>query len=132
MRRWFVLAGLQIIGIASSLAAGPIDGPRTFGLTVPAGRQGQGGDILPGRQRVQLDCRGGARACVVAVGDHKPAVEMGIAVFDEAGKKITEDAGSGEAPDFVAVIWYPPRDGKYTVEVRSKGLEHNEVTVSVK
>jgi hypothetical protein len=65
--------------------------------------------------------QGGRRACVIAVGDHDPPVDVGIAVYDEADRLITEEQGL----DYVAAIWYPPRDAQYKVVVKNSGLEYN-------
>ena len=48
-------------------------------------------------------------------------MDMGIAVYDEADRLITEEQGL----DYVAAIWYPPRDAQYKVVVRNSGLEYN-------
>jgi hypothetical protein len=65
--------------------------------------------------------QGGRRACVIAVGDHNPPVDVGIAVFDEAGQLVTEHQGL----DYVAAIWYPPRTASYKIVVKNTGLEYN-------
>jgi hypothetical protein len=64
---------------------------------------------------------GGRRACVIAVGDHNPPVEIAIAVNDEAGRLVAEDRGV----DYVAAIWYPAREAKYKVVVSNSGVEYN-------
>lgn len=133
MRTPALLTCLGCLALAPLVLAGPLDGPRTFSIRVEAGHQTAGGELVPGRVRFPVEFRGGERACVVAVGDHKPPVEMGITVYDEAARqKLAEDTGAGDAPDFVAAIWYPARDGKYVIEIRSKGKEYNEVTVTVR
>ena len=66
---------------------------------------------------------GGRRACVIAVGDHKPPVDISIAVYDDAKQLVTEVSNV----DFVAAIWYPPREGTYKVVVTNSGLEYNEM-----
>lgn len=117
--------------LTASAAAGPVDGPNTSRVRVEAGRE-QGSDLLPGRYVFQVEYRGGERACVIAIGDHKPPVPMAILVYDEKKAKVAEDYGSEETPDYVAAVWYPPRAGKYIIEVRSLGKEYNLVWLSVR
>jgi len=125
---------LACLGLLAGTAAwaGPIDGPVTMRRLVEAGHKTSTGAMAPGVLRLSAEFRGGERACVVAVGDHEPVVDMGLVVYDEAGRKVAEDAGNEAAPDYVAVIWYPPRDGKYVIEIRSAGEIENRVFISLR
>src|SRR5438270_1212355 len=71
---------------------------------------------------IEESFRGGRRACVIAVGDHNPIVDVTIAVYDDSNRLVAEDQGGG---DVVAAIWYPPRDAMYNVVVTNSGLEYN-------
>ncbi len=73
--------------------------------------------------------RGGERACVIVKGDHKPVVNLEIAVYDQKGNLVAKDNGGG---DYVAAIWYPPRDGLYKIEIFNPGEAWNACYISVK
>lgn len=132
MRHSLLPAAFVAAALTLSAAAGPVEGPKTSQIKIEAGRKGAGGELIPGRALFQVEYRGGERACVMAVGDHKPPVPMAIIVYDDKKNKVAEDYGSEEAPDYVAAFWYPPRDGRYTIEVRSAGVEYNAVFLSVR
>jgi hypothetical protein len=78
--------------------------------------------------------RGGERAAVLAIGDHEePDVRVQIAVFDAKGVLIAEDKGDSElAGDYVGLVWYPPRDGDYRIEVRHSGADVNKIYIAIK
>jgi hypothetical protein len=130
--RWLVCMVLLGCAAAYPLLAGPIDGPHTKQVRIEAGPLGPGDKPTPGKRAFQFEFRGGERACVIAVGDHKPVVPMAIVVVDEKMTTVAEDYGSEQVPDFVAAIWYPPRTAKYTVIVQSVGKEYNEVYLTVR
>ena len=82
---------------------------------------------------------GGERACVIAIGDHRPVVPLKITVYDDQENVVAQDAGTevsiGERPgtaDYVAAIWYPPRDMNCRIVVESDGAEYNDVAISLK
>jgi hypothetical protein len=81
---------------------------------------------VPAQARMDFEERfeGGRRACVIAVGDHKPVVNVGIAVYDQANQLVAEDQGGG---DCVAAIWYPLREAKYKIVVNNSGLDYNDM-----
>jgi hypothetical protein len=132
MMRAALLLMICVLAVASFAGAGPVDGPSWFVKQVEAGRQTTTGELVPGKLRVAVDCRGGERMCVIAAGDHDPVVEMAIAVYDDKGKQVAMDVGGEKVPDYVAAIWYPPRDGKYLVEIASKSKVFNKVTIAIK
>jgi hypothetical protein len=78
--------------------------------------------------------RGGERAAVLAIGDHKElGVQVHVAVFDAKGLLVAEDKGENElASDFVGLVWYPPRDGEYRIEVRQTGADTNKIYIAIK
>ena len=78
--------------------------------------------------------RGGERAAVLAIGDHKdPGAKLRVAVYDAKGVLIAEDKGESElASDYVGLVWYPPRDGDYRVEVSHSGAGVNSVYIAIK
>jgi hypothetical protein len=64
--------------------------------------------------------RGGARACVIARGKHKQEMAFDIQVIDENNKLIVHEA---PGHDFCSAIWYPPRDGDYTIVIHNLSQE---------
>jgi hypothetical protein len=74
-----------------------------------------GGEVL----QFKLKFKGGQRACVIVIGDHRPVVSLDLKVEDDKGKLIGQDKYGG---DFCAVIWYPPRDAEYVISV---AVPHN-------
>jgi hypothetical protein len=77
-----------------------------------------------GQKEFEEVFEGGRRACVIAMGGHQRVIDVGIAIYDEGNRLITEDQGGG---DIVAAIWYPPRDAKYKIVVKNSGLENNSM-----
>jgi hypothetical protein len=77
--------------------------------------------------------KGGERACVIVVGDHKPVVPLALKVEDSTGKLIGEDKGGR---DLCAVIWYPARDGEYTIHIAVPHIpadeDYNLLTIALK
>ncbi|HZZ80474.1 MAG TPA: PPC domain-containing protein [Gemmataceae bacterium] len=64
--------------------------------------------------------RGGERASVQVVGKLPDLANMHLAVFDAKGVLIAEDNGDIDPNgNFMSVSWYPPRDGTYTIEIRT-------------
>ena len=77
--------------------------------------------------------RGGERACVLVIGDHKEAAPLEVTVFDAQGATVASDKTANKlVGDFVGVIWYPPRDGDYRIEVRSPSGALNKCYVAIK
>ncbi len=78
--------------------------------------------------------RGGERAAVLAIGDHEDSeVRVQIAVYDANGTLIAEDKGESElAGDYVGLVWYPPRDGDYRIEVRHSSAAVNTIYIAIK
>jgi hypothetical protein len=78
--------------------------------------------------------RGGERAAVLAIGDHEEhGAKLQVAVFDAKGALIAADKGEGElASDYVGLVWYPPRDGDYRIEVSHSGAAANRIYIAIK
>jgi hypothetical protein len=112
MRLTFALFATALVAFAvltpASLSS-PIEGAVARKLDVPAQ-----GLIIP------MQFRGGQRASVQVVGDHKSGGIVHVAVKDAKDNLIAEDKGR-ELPvgDLAAVIWYPPRDGEYRITIRN-------------
>jgi hypothetical protein len=121
MRRFGVLATL-VLGLtlwSRSLKAGPVEG------SVVGYHKLEEGEVFP--RKVMF--KGGQRACVIILGDRKPIVPLSLEVHDDKNNPIGKDEPSKadlenqQTPgnDFRAVIWYPPRDGEYTITIRNRG-----------
>lgn len=78
--------------------------------------------------------RAGERAAILAIGDHEErGVKLHVAVFDAKGVLIAEDKGDSElASDYVGLVWYPPRDGDYRIEVSHTGAAANGCYIAIK
>ncbi len=134
-----ITAGLLV---APALQAGPVRGPFSTYIVVEAratlildkqtslgGQRGRLGDYLK--------FRGGRRACVIVVGDHKPIVPLVLEIHDEKGNLVARDepAKGVDDPkavgnDVCAAIWYPPRDGYYRITIRNSGEEFNKCWIA--
>jgi hypothetical protein len=118
-----LLVAIPLLGLGVSIGlGGPIDGPTWKTERVGA----------KGRKELVRTFAAGERACVIAIGDHKPVVELTLTVYDEKDEVVAQDRGTGEAGDFVAAIWYPPREASYRIVIDSPGVEYNDVAVSIK
>ena len=77
--------------------------------------------------------RGGQRASVIVIGSRENAANIELTVRDAKGKLIVEDkANGGLAGTIVAVLWYPPRDAEYRIEVRQPGAQNREFYCAIK
>jgi hypothetical protein len=100
------VAALLLAGIAE---ASPLQGQGALQKKV------LGGEVL----QFKVKFKGGERACVIVIGDHRPVVALDLKVEDDKGTLIGQDKNGG---DFCAVIWYPPRDAEYVISV---AVPHN-------
>ena len=78
--------------------------------------------------------RGGERACVLAIGDHQQEIpNLHVAIYDKNNQLVAEDKGENTlVGDYVAVIWYPPRDGNYRIVVRNPASGINKCYIAIK
>ncbi len=92
-------------------------------------------EVVPAGQELTETFRGGQRACVILEGDHDPDVRLGLVIFDQNRQIVAQD---DNGTDFAAAIWYPPRDGAYTIQIKNygtdykPGLEYTDVRVAVR
>ncbi len=122
-----VAAGLWF-GVAAG-RAGPVEG--SLGASVEVGH-GQ-------PWKATLKFRGGVRACAIAWARQPRGAPVSVEVRDAKDKVIGRDnpreaAGKDDAPgsDIATVIWYPPRDGEYTILVRTYGDKAAETWIAIK
>jgi hypothetical protein len=94
--------------------------------------------LKPGRARLEskergklgeFDFKGGERACVIVMGDHNPIVDLVLEIRDAEEQVVAKYDRGG---DIGAAIWYPPRDGRYSIHLYNPGKEYNEVYVVIK
>lgn len=110
------VGALLALLIAGAALAGPVDGPTSFKIQVPASK---GNEI--GEAEVTKDFRGGERACVLIVGDHRPVVDLELRVYevrpDSTEQKLVARDGGGK--DIIGAVWIPPRTGSYRIVIRN-------------
>lgn len=112
MRRFVCLTVLILVALTPVGITSPTDGV-----------SGKHVELAPATVKVFTKTfRGGERACVLAVGGQAgAATNLQIEVRDQNNVRVGIDEGSGLVGDCVAVIWYPPRDGAYRIELRNTG-----------
>ena len=120
MKRLVVLAGILALVLAAGLGNGaPLKGSRSDVIKVSA----------QGKSEFRETFRGGRRACVIVKGDQDPVVDLGVYVYDGSDRLVAKDDGRG---DFVAAIWYPPRNTTYKIVIHNSGSEWNRCYIVLK
>jgi hypothetical protein len=132
MRRLLFAVGLATLGLAPLSHGAPMDGTAWLMEKVEAGTVSGGRVTEPGCKQFIKTYAADQRACVVVIGDHNPVVDLEIKVYDSKNQLIAADRGQGSARDFVAVMWYPPRQETYRIEVCSYGQEYNQCSIAFK
>ena len=124
MRRILALAFFCSMALVPIGVGAPIDGSFSDGEALGPGKV---------YQRTKT-FRAGERACVLAIGDTKSAVvNLEVSVFDQKDKLVASDKGTDTlVGDFICVIWYPPRDGEYRIEVRNPSAFVKSCYIAVK
>ena len=66
-------------------------------------------------------------------GDHKGSSIVHVTVHDAKKNLVAEDKGR-EMPvgDMAAVIWYPPREGEYTIVIRASDTRKADYFVVIR
>ncbi len=124
MRAFLMLCGvLMLLAGGFAVQAAPLEGMKSFREKVP------GGSI----KTYKVSYKAGERACVIVIGDHQPVVHLGLKVEDARGTLVGDDSNGR---DICAVIWYPPRDGEYTISVAVPHIpgadDYNFLTIVLK
>ncbi len=127
MARKLFPVGLILLSLVPFSRGGPVDGTSWEQKQVPRGSAKEAGSL-----RFSKTFVAGQRACVIVIGDHKPVVDVEVKVYDAKGRLVAEDRGQDPAKDFVAVMWYPPRQETYSIEVRSYGDVENDCSIAVR
>src|SRR5690349_10098846 len=130
MLRAISFGGVLLLALVTLGHTAPVTGPEHL-VGKRVGAQGS--------TEILREFAGGERACVIAIGDHKPVVPLKIVVLDEANRVVAQDEGTdtriGEQAgnaDYVAVIWYPPRRGTYRIVIQNAGVEYNDLYIAIK
>lgn len=77
--------------------------------------------------------RGGERAVVLVAGKNHETARLHLAIYDVHGKLVAEDTGKDPpVGDMVGVIWYPPRDADYRIEIKNLDSRANRCFVTIK
>jgi hypothetical protein len=114
MRHPFAIVAL--LAALGAAVAGPVDGPTSMELRVPASKPGEIGEADFTRE-----FKGGQRAAVIIVGDHRPVVDLEVRVY-ETSKDSTEEklvARDGGGKDILGAVWIPARTGSYRIVIRN-------------
>jgi hypothetical protein len=132
--RMLVAVGLLVLALAAPLRSGPVDGTSWAKVQVPGGSGTISGGSAsePGTWSLSRTFAAGQRACVIAIGDHEPIVDVEIKVYDSKNELVVKRRGAEPAPDFVMVVWYPPRQENYRIVINSYGKIDNVVSVAIK
>jgi hypothetical protein len=90
------------------------------------------------RLREYVKFKAGRRASVIVKGDHRPIAPLTLEIFDEKGNLVArDDPGKGvgktdaKGNDYAGVVWYPPRDGYYTIKITNHHNEYNQCYLSI-
>jgi hypothetical protein len=129
MQRFFALASVMMMLSFGFGHGEPVRGSRGFVQRLGGAALGNDGKLAPGTADFQEAFRGGRRACVIVKGDHRPVVDLALSVYDANGRLVAKDEGRG---DFVAAVWYPPRDATYRIVIHNPGKEYNDCYIVVK
>jgi hypothetical protein len=100
----------------------------------PIPRAMVGGEVpVPSYRRATYPATfaGGQRAAVIIVGSGR--TYMGLYVLDADGNCVAwDDLGADKAPDRCAVEWFPPKEQRYTIEVRNFGAVTNVIGIALR
>jgi hypothetical protein len=123
------MRSIVLLGLMSLLALAPIgwSGP------VREGSLERLPDLGDHPWRTTKRFLAGERAVVLARGREKSTAILHVTITDSTGKVVTQ--ANGKSPPnsaMVAVFWYPPREGDYTIEVRNTDSEPAGVFVTIK
>ena len=132
MQRILVWVGLVLMSLVPFSAGAPVEGTSWASREIPAGTVEGNGVSEPGKVEFEKAFAAGQRACVIVIGDHNPVVDVEVKVYDAANQLVAHDRGTEPAQDFVAVMWYPPRQETYRIHVFSYGKAHNTCSITFK
>lgn len=74
--------------------------------------------------------KGRERANVIAIGDGRSPLLL--FAYDTEGNCIARDIELNGTPDDRTIIWYPPRNQKYKIEVQNTGVVKNTAKIVIR
>ena len=131
MRRFLLPIGLVFLALVPFSSGAPSEGSSWAYRKIKAGTVSDG-KLEPGNLELSKIFVAGQRACVIVIGDHDPIVDLEIMVYDSHKNLVASDRGKDVAQDFVAVMWYPPREERYHIVINSYGKDFNKCSVAIK
>jgi hypothetical protein len=132
MRKALYVVGLAFLSLTPLGRGAPVTGTSWSFEKVAPGTVRNGTVTDPGSLHFPKTYVGGQRAAVIVIGDHNPAVDIEVKVYDDKNQLVAADRGTGPAKDFAAAVWYPPRQATYRIEVYSYGTEYNQISIAFK
>ena len=127
MARIVVPVALFLLAFVTPGLGGPVDGSSWAKYQIPGGTGSE-----PGTHKLTRIFVAGQRACVIVIGDHKPVVDVEVKIYDSKKQLVAERRGTRPAQDFVAVMWYPPRQESYDIVINSYGTIENICSIAIK
>jgi hypothetical protein len=119
MRRSFLPAGLLLVALVALSRSAPVDGTSWAKHKMDGGQPDR-----PTVTRVEKTFLAGQRAAVIVINlDHEKGADLEVKVFDSKQRLVAQDRSTEPARDFLAAIWYPPRQETYRIEV----INHSEL-----
>jgi hypothetical protein len=119
---------LVLLMLAPLSHGAPVDGTSWSKKRVEGARSA----TEPGTLDISQAFAAGQRACVIVIGDHNPIVDVEVKVYDSKDQLVAQQRGQDPSQDFVAVMWYPPRQQTYRIEICNYGKDYNECSVAIK
>jgi hypothetical protein len=126
MSRTVCLIGILLFAMVPVTSGEPVDGSSWSSKKVEPAHGNE-----PGILEISQAFVAGRRACVIVIGDHKSVAELEVKVYEKQ-TLVAERRGLAPSQDFVAVMWYPPRQETYRIEVRNYGKDYNACSIAIK
>jgi hypothetical protein len=128
MPRLIYPIGLFLLAVVPFGSGAPLEGTSWTKRKVARSQS----ETEPGTVEITQTFAAGQRACAIVIGDHDPVVDVEVKVYDSKKQLVAQERGQQPAQDFVAVMWYPPRQETYTIEIRNYGKDYNVCSVAIK
>ncbi len=132
MRCVLLPIGLVFLALVPFSRGAPVEGTSWAYRVIKEGSESDGKVTEPGSLELSKVFVAGQKASVIVIGDHDPVVDVEIKVYDSKKNLVAHDRGKAPSQDFVAVMWYPPREERYQIVINSYGKIPNKCSVAVK
>ena len=132
MRCVLLAIGLIFLALVPFSSGAPVEGTSWGYREIKAGSVSDDKLTEPGTLELSNVFVAGRRASVIVIGDHEPVVDLEIMVYDSKKNLVAHDRGREPAQDYVAVMWYPPRQERYQIVINSYGKVLNKCSVAIK